>query len=245
MKVLITGANGFIGRNLESHLSSLNIDIVSFTHDMSVKDIPFILNDIDVVFHIAGVNRPEREMDFTLGNVDLTKKLCDGIALTGRKIPVLFTSSVQALLNNSYGLSKMEAENLLKSLQKDTGSPVYIYRLPNVFGKWSKPNYNSVVATFCYNIANNLPIKINNKYSLIELVYIDDVINDFVQVLRSFSPGLYYRDISPIYRLSVGELADKIHLLKSNYHTIKTDKKNIQFENKLYLTFLSYMSSND
>ncbi len=244
MKVLLTGSDGFIGRNLEARLSALNIKVVKFTRDMFSDGAPFIFDDIDFVFHLAGVNRPKNEMEFTLGNVDLTKELCDAIALTGRNVPILFTSSVQAVLQNSYGLSKLAAENLLITLSQKTGSPTYIYRLTNVFGRWSKPNYNSVVATFCHNIANNLPITINDKNALIHLVYIDDVINDFLFVLRNHTAGIFYRDISPVYETSVGELADQIIFIDSNYQKIKNHEITDNFLRCLHSTYVSFKSIN-
>ena len=152
MKVLITGANGFLGKNLLVHLSEKKIETVSFTREMSVERLPECLECTDFVFHLAGVNRPKDPDEFEAGNKELTEQLCDAIRVTGRQIPVMYSSSIQADAKSLYGISKKAAEQSLIALESDTGSPVYIYRLPNVFGKWSQPNYNSAVATFCHNI---------------------------------------------------------------------------------------------
>jgi UDP-2-acetamido-2,6-beta-L-arabino-hexul-4-ose reductase len=244
MKVLLTGSDGFIGKNLEVRLSALGINVVSFTRNMFSEKTTFIFDDIDFVFHIAGVNRPQNEIEFKLGNVDLTQKLCDAITLSRKKIPILFTSSVQALLPNAYGLSKLEAENILKAFQKKNRSPLYIYRLKNVFGKWSKPNYNSVVATFCHNIANNLPIKIDNEKNIIDLVYIDDVIKDFIFILKHHNDGIFYREIFPVYKLTIGKLAEDIIFFESNYQNIESNKIANNFLKRLYITYESFKSGN-
>ncbi|HCF1167127.1 TPA: NAD-dependent epimerase/dehydratase family protein, partial [Pseudomonas aeruginosa] len=183
MRVLITGANGFVGKNLAAHLAERNdVEVITFTRENSIESLPGILGSIDFVFHLAGVNRPENPEDFKSGNANLTKALCDAIRRTGRSIPLLYTSSTQAELQNKYGLSKRDAENYIRELSLDTGSPVYIFRLPNVFGKWSRPSYNSAVATFCYNIARDIPIQINDPTAQITLVYIDDVVKKFLAI---------------------------------------------------------------
>ncbi|HEY9278147.1 MAG TPA: NAD-dependent epimerase/dehydratase family protein [Methylotenera sp.] len=241
MRVLVTGANGFIGKNLIVHLQEQGIEFVSFTHDMALRDLASALNGIDFVFHLAGINRPKELTEFTQGNAELTAQLCDLIRANGKSIPVLYTSSIQASADNPYGLSKLAAEEALMSLEKDTGSPVYLYRLPNVFGKWSRPNYNSAVATFCHNIANDLPVQINDPASVINLVYIDDVIQDFLRLLQEQPAGVVRPEVSPAYKITVGELADQIRVFKSGRESMVTEPVGVGFTRALYSTYLSFL----
>ena len=155
LRVLITGSKGFIARNLISHLSeSKDIQIISFSRENTLEDLSELTSNIDFVFHLAGVNRTNRKKDFKEGNHDLTESLCNALALYKRKIPLIFASSTLVNQNNDYGKSKLSAEKVINNYAENTGSDVFIYRFPNLFGKWCKPNYNSVVATFCNNIAN-------------------------------------------------------------------------------------------
>jgi UDP-2-acetamido-2,6-beta-L-arabino-hexul-4-ose reductase len=241
MRVLVTGANGFIGKNLIVHMQEQSIEFVSFTHDMALSDLASVLDGIDFVFHLAGINRPKELTEFTEGNAELTAQLCDLIRASGKSIPVLYTSSIQAAADNPYGLSKLAAEEALMSLENDTGSPVYLYRLPNVFGKWSRPNYNSAVATFCYNIANDLPVQINEPASVINLVYIDDVIQDFFKVLQEQPAGVVRPEVSPAYKITVGELADQIRVFKTGRESMVTEPVGVGFTRALYSTYLSFL----
>jgi UDP-2-acetamido-2,6-beta-L-arabino-hexul-4-ose reductase len=241
MRVLVTGANGFIGKNLIVHLQEQGIEFVSFTHDMVLSDLASALDGIDFVFHLAGINRPKESTEFTEGNAELTAQLCDLIRASCKSIPVLYTSSIQAAADNPYGLSKLAAEEALMSLEKDTGSPVYLYRLPNVFGKWSRPNYNSAVATFCHNIANDLPVQINDPASVINLVYIDDVIQDFLRLLQEQPDGIVRPEVSPTYKITVGELADQIRVFKSGRESMVTEPVGVGFTRALYSTYLSFL----
>jgi UDP-2-acetamido-2,6-beta-L-arabino-hexul-4-ose reductase len=240
MRVLVTGSNGFIGKNLIVHLQEQGIDFVSFTHDMVLGDLASALNGIDFVFHLAGINRPKELTEFTQGNAELTAQVCDLIRVSGKSIPVLYTSSIQASTDNPYGLSKLAAEEALISLEKDTGSPVYLYRLPNVFGKWSRPNYNSAVATFCHNIANDLPAQINDPASVINLVYIDDVIQDFLRLLQEQPAGVVRPEVSPAYKITVGELVDQIRVFKSGRESMLAEPVGVGFTRALYSTYLSF-----
>ncbi len=182
MKVLITGANGFVGSNLRQHLAEREVEIVEFNRSDDISTLTERVGAVDFVFHLAGVNRPQNPQEFVTGNADLTAALAASLASIaakdGRKVPVLYASSIQAVLDNPYGQSKRSAEQVLATLGTE-GIPVAIFRLPNVFGKWCKPNYNSVVATFCHNIARDLPIHVANPDAAIKLVYIDDVISTF------------------------------------------------------------------
>jgi UDP-2-acetamido-2,6-beta-L-arabino-hexul-4-ose reductase len=241
VRVLVTGANGFIGKNLLVHLREIGVETIPFTHEMTLQDLTASLNDVDFVFHLAGVNRPEEVAEFTAGNVGLTRQLCDLIRASGRHIPVLYTSSIQAETDNPYGVSKLSAENTLMALEKDTGSPVYLYRLPNVFGKWSRPNYNSAVATFSHNVDNDLPIKINDPASTIRLVYIDDVVKDFLRVLEELPRGVERPTVSPEYTMNVGELANQILLFKTSRESLTTEPVGTGLIRALYATYLSFL----
>ncbi|MBP0117052.1 MAG: NAD-dependent epimerase/dehydratase family protein [Candidatus Nitrotoga sp.] len=241
MRVLVTGANGFIGKNLLVHLREIGVETTPFTHEMTLQDLTASLNDVDFVFHLAGVNRPEEVAEFTAGNVGLTRQLCDLIRASGRHIPVLYTSSIQAEADNPYGVSKLSAENTLVALEKDTGSPIYLYRLPNVFGKWSRPNYNSAVATFCHNVVYDLPIKINDPASIIRLVYIDDVVKDFLRILEELPRGVERPTVSPEYTMTVGELANQILLFKTSRESLTTEPVGAGLIRALYATYLSFL----
>ena len=241
MRVLIPGANGFLGKNLLVHLREREIETVSFTREMSEEQLPGCLEGVDFVFHLAGVNRPKDPGEFTAGNKELTEQICDAIRASGRQIPVVYTSSIQAEVNNPYGASKMAAEQALVGLERDTGSPVYIYRLPNVFGKWCRPNYNSAVATFCHNIANDLPIQINDPSAKVRLVYIDDVIADFLKLFLERPTGVLRPVITTVYTISVVELAALIHDFKSSRESMVTGTVGAGLTRALYSTYLSFL----
>jgi UDP-2-acetamido-2,6-beta-L-arabino-hexul-4-ose reductase len=187
------------------------------------------------------VNRPKDVEEFTLGNSDLTSSLCQAIAETKRKIPVLYTSSVQAELDNPYGQSKQAAEQVLMNFSAQTGTPIYLFRLPNVFGKWCKPNYNSAVATFCYNVAHNLPIQINDATAKVRLVYIDDVVNYFISTMDGALVESGFSDVDPVYEVAVGDLADKIQLFKEFRQSLITEPVGTGFDRALHSTYLSYL----
>jgi len=241
MRVLVTGANGFIGKNLIVHLQENGIEAVPFTRDMTQHDLAAALDGVDFVFHLAGVNRPKDTAEFAEGNTGLTEQLCDLIRASGRQIPVLYTSSIQAKADNPYGVSKLAAEEALVALERDTGSPVYLYRLPNVFGKWSRPNYNSAVATFCHNIANDLAIQINDPTAPVRLVYVDDVIKDFLRLLDDRRAGVVRPEVSPVYTITVGELADQIRAFKASRVSMVTEAVGTGLTRALYSTYLSFL----
>lgn len=249
MRVLVTGAKGFIGKNLLMHLQEKDgIDVVSFNREHSIDDLPALLDGVDLVFHLAGVNRPLHSEEFVIGNTGLTELLCAAITACGRNIPVVYTSSIQAELDNIYGSSKRGAEEALLSLQKCTGNPVYIYRLPNVFGKWARPNYNSVVATFCHNISHDLPIEINDPSSIIRLVYVDDVVNSFMALLANIGStsniiDLTNLEVVPKYQITVGELADQLYRFKASRDNLITEPVGTGLVRALYSTYVSYLPS--
>jgi UDP-2-acetamido-2,6-beta-L-arabino-hexul-4-ose reductase len=179
--------------------------------------------------------------EFVEGNTGLTEQLCDLIRASGRQIPVLYSSSIQAEVANAYGTSKLAAEVALIALQKDTGSPVYLYRLPNVFGKWSKPNYNSAVATFCYNIANDLSLQINDASAVVRLVYVDDVVKDFLRLLEARPDSVVRPEVFPCYSITVGELAEQIQLFKNSRDSMVAEPVGTGLPRALYATYLSFL----
>jgi len=243
MRVLITGADGFIGKNLLLHFREMNtIECVSFTRSNSIDDLPELLREVDWIFHLAGINRPKTTDEFSMGNVGLTELLCSAIKALGRAIPVVLTSSIQADLDNDYGISKRAAEEALLTLQKATGNPVFIYRLPNVFGKLARPNYNSVVATFCYNITRGLPIQINDPSAVIPLVYIDDVVESFKKLsIEENNKQGGFVEVSPMYSITVGELADQLYRFKATRDNLVTESVGKGLIRALYSTYVSYL----
>ncbi|MEW5715684.1 NAD-dependent epimerase/dehydratase family protein [Pseudomonas sp. SB113] len=242
MKVLITGAQGFVARNLSAHLRERHdIEVVNFSRGDSVSSLEVMLRQVDFVFHLAGVNRPQSPDEFKTGNTDLTRAVCDGIVASGREIPVLYTSSTQAQLDNVYGASKLGAEQVLAELSAEHGVPVHIFRLPNVFGKWARPNYNSAVATFCNNIACGLPIQINNPDAAVTLVYIDDVIAHFIAVMDGKLSGDPFVVVQPTYEITVGALATQLAAFRDSRETLVTEAVGTGLVRALYSTYLSYV----
>lgn len=242
MRVLVTGSGGFIGKNLVVRLQEIGeYEPILFDRRDSLDDLRCKVNQADAVIHLAGVNRPKDLKEFSNGNYGLTLCLCNYIEETGRKIPLIFSSSIQADLLNPYGQSKLEAENLVASLSRKTAIPVRICRLPNVFGKWCKPNYNSVVATFCHNIANDLPIQINDPETKLTLVYIDDVVDQFIRALRDLKSGLSHMAISPEYTITVGALAKQVEGFRNGRTSLITDRVGVGLVRALYATYMSYL----
>ena len=242
MKILITGSNGFVGKNLSVHLSERKeIEVVTFNRDDNPVSLSSKLDGVDFVFHLAGVNRPKNIEEFTVGNSDLTSILCQAIIRTKRLIPIVYTSSVQAEQANPYGQSKKASEKILMDFSAQSGSPIYLFRLPNVFGKWCKPNYNSVVATFCYNIAHDLPIEINDPAAPIQLIYIDDLIKHFITIMDGalVEPG--FNDVNPVYELTVAALAKKLKLFKDSRQNLLTEPVGSGIDRALHSTYLSYL----
>ena len=249
MKILITGANGFVGKNLQLHLAERkDVQVVCFTRDDGMKQLPALLQGVDFVFHLAGVNRPQDPLEFTTGNADLTQALCQGVCdvaeASGKKIPIICTSSIQAGRDNPYGQSKLAAEEALKSATFSHGIPVHIFRLPNVFGKWCKPNYNSAVATFCHNIARDLPIQVNDPAAPVTLVYVDDVIERFVQLMDGADAAVGsdgFATVAPQYTTTVGELARQIQAFKDSRDNLMTERVGTGLVRALYATYVSYL----
>ena len=249
MKVLITGANGFIGRNLQMHLSHRqDVDVVCFTSKDDASQLSFYLEDVDFVFHLAGVNRPIDEHEFNTGNLEFTKVLSSALAAmvdkTGKKLPLIYTSSMQAEGSSLYGKSKREAEQELFLLARNHQVPVHIFRLPNVFGKWSRPDYNSVVATFCHNVARGHSIQIKDPSAIIRLVYVDDLIARFLQLMDNAQSAVCtdgFESIDPQYTSTVGALASQIQSFKDGRLTQTTDRVGAGLVRALYATYVSFL----
>lgn len=242
MKVVVTGAQGFIGKNLIVHLRErVDVQIIPFVRGDALDCLPEKIEGADFIFHLAGINRPKDDVEFFEGNCDLTRALCNAVKNSGRSVPILYTSSIQAVRENAYGSSKRMAEEALLKFTQETNIPTYIYRLPNVFGKWCRPNYNSAVATFCNNIAKDLPIKINDPASVIQLVYVDDVIADFMHVLDQRSQH-GYREVTPVYETTIGQLAQQLYKFKESRTSLMVEPVGEGLTRALYSTFISYFT---
>ena len=243
MKILVTGAKGFIGKNLIVELKNRGYtDILEYDKDTDLSLLDEYCNEADFVFHLAGVNRPQELSEYLEGNLGFTSKLLETLKKYKNTCPVLMSSSIQAELDNPYGKSKKAGEDLLFAYSKETGVKVLVYRLPNVFGKWCKPNYNSAVATFCYNIAHNLPITVNDPTIVMNLVYIDDVVEELISALqgKENSAGLFC-EVSVVHTIQLGEIVDLIYSFKNSREERTVPYMKDTFTKKLYSTYLSYL----
>ena len=245
MKVLVTGANGFIGKNLSIWLKRNDIDVLAIDIDNLSKLDEYALQ-ADFIVHLAGINRPMDVKEFYGGNLNSIVKLVDILKNNKKKTPILLSSSTQAECDNDYGKSKKMGEDFLFDYQNKTGNPVYIYRFQNVFGKWCRPNYNSVVATFCYNIANGLDISVNNPNIVKEFVYIDDICKTILDLIKSedYKGSNKILTIKPSYLLSIGELANIIKSFKESRDNLIVPNMDNGIVSKLYATYLSYLPTN-
>lgn len=242
--VLITGANGFVGKNLSAKLEETNsIEVLQFGSENTLEQLYDFASKSDFVIHLAGVNRPQDSSEYYEGNTVFTEKILIILKQIGRKVPVLFASSIQAELDNPYGISKKAAEEAVFKYGSETGSAVYIYRLPNIFGKWCKPNYNSVVATWCSNVSRGLPIQINNPTTEINLVYIDDVVDSFIQALNAICDkdrnGFCF--VNRTFTVTLQELSDRLYAFKNSRNTLVVSDLEEDFNRFLYTTYLSYL----
>lgn len=245
MKVLITGTNGFVAKNLQLHLAERkDVQVVCFTRADDLDQLPALVQGVDFVFHLAGVNRPQDPAEFAAGNTQLTQLVCEALVATKRRVPLLLASSTQAWQDNPYGRSKLAAEDAVRAYGTITGAAVHIIRLPNVFGKWCKPNYNSAVATFCHNIARGLPIQVNDPAAPVTLVYVDDLVERFVQLMDGADAALDsdgFGTVAPQYSTTVGELARQIQAFKDSRTTLMTERVGTGLVRALYSTYVSYL----
>ena len=247
--ILVTGSSGFIGKNLRATLGRNDeVLIKTFDRDDEPGLLDALIAEADFIYHLAGVNRPQDPKEFEIGNAQMTRSIVEILRQLGRAVPILLTSSRQAECDNPYGKSKKVAEDILAEYSKGTGAPVYIYRLPGVFGKWSRPDYNTVVATFCHNIARGLEIKISDPAHVIELVYIDDVIRHFTGHLHELplSAGVgRYCQINTTFKVTLGDLAAKIYNLRDMRTTLKVPDLSDYFMRCLNATYLSFLDTRD
>jgi len=255
MKILITGAHGFVGKNLCAALRNvaegkdktrgIDTDIEIFEYDLDTDKnlLDGFCKECDFVFHLAGVNRPQNTEEFMQGNFGFTSELLETLKKYNNTCPVMISSSIQAALDNPYGLSKKAGEELMFAYAEETEAKVLVYRLPNVFGKWCRPNYNSAVATFCNNIANDLPIQVNDRSVNMTLVYIDDVVDELIKALKGEeNKEDKYCKIPIEHKITLGEIVDLIYSFKNQPQSLVMPEIPYgSFEKKLYSTYLSYL----
>ena len=242
--ILITGAGGFIGKNLVATLKTAGYtDLMLFERNDTPETLAEYAARAGFVYHLAGINRPKDPSEFYAGNAGLTDTLLALLDKAGNRAPVLVTSSTQAALDNDYGKSKAQAEQAIFAHGRATGAPVYVFRLPGVFGKWCRPNYNSVVATFCHNSANGLPLSVRDPEYRLPLVYIDDVVASFVSALDgSCTREGDYCVVPVVHETTLGHLAETIEGFARNRETLDVpDQTPGSLEQKLYSTWLSYL----
>lgn len=243
MKILVTGASGFIGKNLILELNARGYeDVLPFDLDTPGERLDGYCRDCDFVYHLAGVNRPKDTEEFMTGNFGFTGELLDTLKKHGNACPVMLSSSTQAALDNPYGESKKAGEDLLLAYGKETGATVYVFRFPNVYGKWSRPNYNSAIATFCHNTANGLPIQVNDRSTKMRLVYIDDVVEALIGLLenRVCREGDICR-VPVEDTATLGHIADTIQSFPGMRTDLTLPDLSDGLTRKLYATYLSFL----
>ncbi len=240
MKVLITGSHGFMGKHLINRFKQLSIDYFSYDLENTDADLFHFVKSCDFIIHLAGVMRPLNNEEFYNSNLNLTKKLLDIVKDANRNVPILFASSTQAVLDNDYGKTKKMCENLVF----DSGLPCYVFRFTNAFGKWGKPNYNSVASTFFYNIANDLDIYIRDPNFVIHFIYIDDIVDTILKCINGdIMPTKNILSVSPVYDCTIGHLAELIKYFKESIvSNTRLPIISNDFELKLFITFCDYFS---
>lgn len=245
--ILVTGASGFIGKNLCAHLQLQDdVTVLEFTREKSQEELVDYVKRADFIYHIAGVNRPKDDSEFEAVNYGLTEKIVELLDTHKVKTPILLTSSIQAELDNPYGRSKVAAENKLLEWSRRSECPVYIYRLPGVFGKWSRPNYNSVVATFCHNIANDLPVEVSDPDRKITLVYIDSVISEFIKKFKTDEQGRSdFYTVPETFEVTLDDLKNRIESLHSIRSSLIVPNLEDKLNKYLYATYISYLKTDD
>jgi UDP-2-acetamido-2,6-beta-L-arabino-hexul-4-ose reductase len=251
MKTVVTGAKGFVGKNLVVALRRARVEVTEIDIDSPPDALPAAMRAANVVFHLAGVNRPEQEAEFFTGNVGALHAVLiaiDGLSATGPQAAqplIVLSSSTQANDDNPYGRSKLAAEYALQAYAARTGTPAVIYRLPGVFGKWCRPDYNSVVATFCHNIARDLPIAISDPTRIVELVHVDDVVAQFMTHLDGESVGVTRAEVRPTFTVSLNELADRLRGFRAMRDTLFVADASDPFTRRLLGTYTSYLPPGD
>lgn len=241
MKIVVTGSQGFIGKNLCIFLREQHHEVLEVHRETDQKDILSYLSQADFVFHLAGINRPTNPIEFQSGNVDVTRFIVDALVDLNRSVPLVLTSSTQAEDDNDYGVSKRAAEKIVQSYSVVTGAASHIYRLPNVFGKWCKPNYNSFVATFCNNTLNGIDSLVHDPSAPVRLVYIDDVCASLLELLDGKATSGFHK-LPVEFNTTVGEVANIISSFKSSRTTLITERVGAELTRALYSTYLSYIS---
>jgi UDP-2-acetamido-2,6-beta-L-arabino-hexul-4-ose reductase len=243
MKILVTGANGFVGQNLIAELKNKGYeDILKVTRETEPSLLDTYTKECDFVFHLAGVNRPDDEKEFMQGNFHFTLGLLELLKKHNNKSPVLITSSIQAEKDNPYGRSKKAGEDVLLEYSHQTGAKAFVYRLPNLFGKWSKPNYNTVVATYCYNISRNMDIQINNRDAELTLCYIDDILEEFINALEGNPTKKdQYCFVKTTHTITLWDLAERIKSFKESRAALSIPNMEDALTKKLYSTYLSFL----
>jgi UDP-2-acetamido-2,6-beta-L-arabino-hexul-4-ose reductase len=243
MKILVTGAKGFIGKNLIAELRNRKYtEIFEYDRDTDPTLLDAYCREAGFVFHLAGVNRPKEQSEFMVGNFGFTSDLLNSLKKHNNTCPVMISSSIQAELDNPYGQSKKAGEDLLFAYSKETGTKVLVYRFPNVFGKWCRPNYNSAVATFCHNVAHDLPIKVNDPSVMMNLVYIDDVVNELINALEGKENRVdSFCEVHVVHNITLGEIVDLIYSFKRSREDKSVPDMSKAFTKKLYSTYLSYL----
>lgn len=258
MNILITGAKGFVGKNLCAALKNIrdgkdksyriDTDLEIFEYDIDTDErlLDEYCQRADFVFNLAGVNRPKEESEFLKGNFGFAKKLLETLEKYNNKCPIMLSSSIQAAIDNPYGRSKKAGEDLFFEYSKKTGAKVLVYRFPNVFGKWCRPNYNSAVATFCHNIAHDLPITVNDPSVMMTLVYIDDVVNELINALCGKENRVGdFCEVGVVHKITLGEIVNLLYFFKESRKTKEVPDVGDAFSNKLYATYLSYLAENE
>lgn len=248
--ILVTGAKGFVGRNLCAVLGTMErVRVMEFDCDNTPEELEGMLEDAEVIFHLAGVNRPKNEEEFRTGNAGLTEEICSTLLRLGRKPKIVLASSIQADQKNPYGQSKLQAEQALRDFSEASGASTVVYRFKNLFGKWCRPNYNSVTATFCHNIAHDLPLSISDPARSIELTYIDDVVSAMTGEILSegaqLETGFSFAPDLASHSITLGELAELIGSFRQSRSTLVLPGFDSRFVRALYSTYLSYLEGED
>ncbi|WP_152657832.1 NAD-dependent epimerase/dehydratase family protein [Oceanobacillus sp. CFH 90083] len=247
INITVTGAGGFIGKNLVDRLrQEKGVSVRQYHHSDDLSLLYKYLNDSDIIYHLAGVNRPTNKSEFASVNKGLTESIVNYLRAHHKTPKIVFSSSAQAEIDTPYGLSKKAAEEVLQHYSMETAAEVYIYRLPGVFGKWCRPHYNSVVATFCHEISHNKDIAIHDADKMLELVYIDDVVDSFIDCLhQKRTEKTFYYSIPQTFHITVGELAQKLYEIKNIRNSLIIPDLSDPFTKYLYATYLSFLDEND